>query len=229
MHGAARALASGLLLPLLLAAGGVAAAQESVTTAPAAAGEESVVLESRTAKERSASASVNVYVLPDTRTYAQPTLAADFGRLHLEARYNYEALDTGSAWLGYNVGLGETLSVELTPMVGGVFGSTVGVAPGYELTLAYWKLELYSEGEYLFDTNDSSDSYAYTWTELNLWPLEWLRLGVVAQRTRAYQTSVDIQRGLLAGFSYRWVSFATHVFNLDQSKQTFVVGLGASF
>jgi hypothetical protein len=36
-------------------------------------------------------------------------------------------------------------------MLGGVFGKTNGIAPGYSGTLDWWKLRLYSEGEYVFD------------------------------------------------------------------------------
>ena len=46
-------------------------------------------------------------------------------------------------------------------MLGGVFGNTTGIAPGYKGSLSWWKLELYSEGEYVFDTGDSSDSFFY--------------------------------------------------------------------
>jgi hypothetical protein len=42
------------------------------------------------------SASAHGYIVPDGRDYVQPTLTADHGRLHLEARYDYEELDTGS-------------------------------------------------------------------------------------------------------------------------------------
>lgn len=219
----------GLAVLLLPATSRPAAGDEPAALAPAAAEEEEAVSADRAGTEWSASAAVNIYVVEGDRTYAQPTLAADYRRVHLEARYNYEAFDTGSVWLGYSLGLGETVSLEFRPMVGGVFGATTGVAPGYELTLAYWKLDLYSEGEYLFDTDDSSGNFAYTWSELGLSPLEWLRFGLVAQRTRAYQTSVDINRGLFVGLSYRWFSFTTYVFDIDQSEQTFVLGLGVSF
>ena len=40
----------------------------------------------------------------------QPTITADYGWLHLEARYNYEGLDTGSAWIGYNFSVGDKLT-----------------------------------------------------------------------------------------------------------------------
>ena len=48
--------------------------------------------------------------MPDSRDYAQPTITADRARLHLEARYNYEALATGWAWAGYKFGGGEKLA-----------------------------------------------------------------------------------------------------------------------
>ena len=96
----------------------------------------------------------------------QPTVTFDRDWLHLEARYNYENLDTGSAWVGYNFSGGEKLAWEFTPMLGGVFGNTTGIAPGYKGSLSWWKLELYSEGEYVFDTGDSSESFFYTWSEL---------------------------------------------------------------
>ncbi len=165
---------------------------------------------------------------PTTRNYVQPTFTADRGWLHLEARYNYEALDTGSAWVGYNFS-GETLAWEFTPMLGGVFGDTTGIAPGYKGSLGWRKLELYSEGEYVFDTGNSSDSFFYNWSELTLAPVEWFRFGLVTQRTRVYQTDRDIQRGLLAGFSFKKVSLTGYVFNPDDDKPTFVLAVGLTF
>lgn len=167
--------------------------------------------------------------MPDSRDYVQPTITADRAWLHLEARYNYEALDTGSAWVGYNFAGGEKLAWEFTPMLGGVFGETAGVAPGCKGSLSWWKLELYSEGEYVFDTRDSSESFFYNWSELTLAPVDWLRFGLVTQRTRAYQTDRDIQRGFLVGLSYKKVSFTTYVFNPDESRPIVVLSVGANF
>ena len=42
-------------------------------------------------------ASLYSYFVPDDREYVQPTISADRDWLHLEARYNYEGLETGSA------------------------------------------------------------------------------------------------------------------------------------
>jgi len=179
-------------------------------------------------KAWSFSASAYSYLVPDDREYVQPTITADRGWLHLEARYNYEGLKTGSAWIGYNFSIGEKLSLEFTPMLGAVFGETKGIAPGYKYTLSWWKLELYTEGEYVLDAENSSDRFFYTWSELSLAPVEWFRFGLVIQRTKLYQTEFDIQRGLLIGFSHKDLSFTTYVFNLDD-KPTVVLGVSVDF
>jgi hypothetical protein len=169
------------------------------------------------------------YVIPDGREYVQPTIMADRGWLHLEARYNYEALDTGSAWLGINFSGGNRLAWEITPMIGGVFGETAGVAPGYRGSLSWWKLQLTSEAEYVWDARDSSASFFYSWTELSLAPVDWFRFGLVTQRTQVYQTDRELQRGLFAGISVWQVDLTTYVFNPDDSDTIWVVGAGFSF
>jgi hypothetical protein len=118
---------------------------------------------------------------------------------------------------------------EITPMIGGVFGNTTGIAPGYNGSVSWLKLELYSEGEYVFDTGSTSDSFLYNWSELTLAPVEWFRFGMVTQRTRLYKTDREIQRGLLAAFSFKKVSLAGYVFNPDDDKPTFVLAAGLTF
>src|SRR5262245_55984264 len=42
------------------------------------------------------------YLAQHERGYVNPNYTADYDRLPLETRYNYEALKTGSVWMGYN-------------------------------------------------------------------------------------------------------------------------------
>ncbi len=204
------------------------ASSQTTTNAPVATNSPPPAIEND-AVEWSFSAYAYTYLVPDSRDYVQPTITADRNWLHLEARYNYENLETGSAWVGYNFGGGEKLAWEFTPMLGGVFGDTAGIAPGYKGSLSWWKLELYSEGEYVFDTRDASGNFFYNWSELTLAPLAWFRFGMVTQRTRAYQADRDIQRGLLVGLSYKKVDFTTYVFNPDESSPIVVLAVGVNF
>ncbi|MGH9368271.1 MAG: hypothetical protein ACRD3M_11420 [Thermoanaerobaculia bacterium] len=169
------------------------------------------------------------YFVPEDSDFALPIVTADRGALHLEARYNYEGLHTGSLFVGWSFGAGGKLRLDATAMVGGVFGETDGIAPGYELTLTYGRFVLYSEGEYVVDVEDSSGNFFYNWSELTCIPFDWLRVGLVSQRTRVYQTGLDVQRGLLAGFSYRNVELTTYVFNLGWETPTVVCSLAVSF
>ena len=207
----------------------VSVVAQSVTNLPAGNTNAPPTVAEPEEAEWSFGVSVYGYFVPDDRDYAQPTITLDHGWLHLEARYNDENLETGSLWVGYNFGGGDKLAWEFAPMVGGVFGDTKGVAPGYKGSLSWWKLELYSEGEYVFDASDSSESFFYCWNELTLSPVDWFRFGLVSQRTKVYETDRDIQRGFLVGLSYREWSLTTYVFNPDESKPTIVVGATFSF
>jgi hypothetical protein len=176
-----------------------------------------------------ASASMMAYWLPDDDQFTSPTFLVDRGKLHLEARYNYENLNTASGWVGYNTHFGNTLSVEFTPMLGLVSGDTNGIAPGYHLTVDWRSFELYSEGEYVFDRDDSSDSYFYSWSEMSWYPADWLRLGLAGQRTRVYKTERDIQRGFLVGVSLRGISLGAYVFNPDDDDPTYIASVAVDF
>ena len=175
------------------------------------------------------SASVYTYFVPDDRDYVVPTITADRDWLHLELRYNYEGLDTVSFWAGYNFSVGSEWTLEFTPMLGGVFGDTDGVAPGYKGSLGWRQFELYSEGEYLIDANDASSSYFYSWTELTFAPVDSFRFGLVAQRTKLYDSDREIQRGLLAGYSGESWDLTGQLFDPDEPKPTFVLAFAVSF
>ena len=175
------------------------------------------------------SASAYAYLVPDDVDYVQPTIIADHQWLHLEARYNYEDHDTVSLWGGYNFSCGEKVIFDATPMLGVVSGDTRGFAPGYSLGLAWRWLELYSEGEYLFSTQDEAESFFYSWSTLTLSPVDWLQLGLVGQRTRVYESDLEIQRGFLVGVSVHNVTMTAHMFNPDLDEPTYVIALAVDW
>ena len=155
---------------------------------------------------------------------------ADRGQLHVEARYNYEAIDSGSLFIGWKFSGGKKLTWELTPILGAVFGQKEGVAPGFEASLAYGIVDFYTESEYVRDTEVKEDSFTYSWNELGFSPLEWLRFGLVTQRSMAYQSDRDIQRGFFAQVMYRKATLGAYIFNPDDSDNRYAVfSLGAEF
>jgi len=174
-------------------------------------------------------AAAYTYFLEDDPDYVQTAFTADRAALHLEGRYNYEEINAASAWVGYNLSAEGTLALEFTPIIGGVFGSMTGLGLGYEGSLSWKNLELYSEGEWIFDTEDSSNDFFYNWSQLIYSPADWVNFGLVTQRTRVYDTDRDIQRGPFLGFSYKELSLTAFVLNPDDTSPTVIIGLDVGF
>jgi hypothetical protein len=175
------------------------------------------------------SLTVGGYLIEGEDGYAQPTFTADHNWLHLEARYNYENLHTGSLWVGYNFAWGKTWQFSVTPMIGGVFGRTNGIAPGCAASLTWKSLTLSLDNEYVFDTTSKSGNFYYSWPQITYQPVGWLRVGGVAQHTKSFQTKFEVQRGFLAGVNWKRLEFTTYVFNPGTSSSSVLLEVGVSF
>lgn len=158
-----------------------------------------------------------------------PIFIADKGYLHLEARYNYEDLKTFSGWVGYNFFGGDNFEYFITPMIGGVVGRTDGIAPGLEFTLTFAGFELYSESEYLFDFASSENNFFYSWSDLTYSPLDWFWVGISGQRTRLYQTDLEIERGLIFGGAYKNFEIMGYFYNPFTDEFFFMLSLSTEF
>ena len=153
------------------------------------------------------SLSTFTYLAQHQRDYANPNFSADYDRLHLEARYNYEALKTGSVWIGCNFPrftIGKDLEVNATPMLGGVFGDITGVAPGYSIEASYKIIKASTQGEYFFDAGNNSGGFFYSWSgfSASLPKADCVRAGLVVERTQASGNS-EVRRGPLVGFKHK--------------------------
>ncbi len=169
------------------------------------------------------------YIFKEDDDYLQPTFAADRGALHLETRYNYEDLTSVSGFAGWNLAWGRALKLEVTPMFGAVVGETDGVIPALELTLSFSRIEFYVEGEYVVNLNRGRNNFLYSWSELSVWPTDWLRAGLVTQRTNTARLPREIQRGLLAGVAVGRFEGAAYFFNPGSDDRYYVVSVGVSF
>jgi hypothetical protein len=167
-------------------------------------------------------------VVRDGENYTSVIGAADRGPLHLEARYNYESIGARSAFVGWTFSGGEAITWELTPLLGGAWGTTKAFVPGLEVSVAWGKLDFYSEAEYV-RSSERTDRYFYAWSELGFRPVEWLRIGVAGQRTNVYGSERDIQRGPFAQVTWGPVTIGGFWFNPGSSNQIFVGSIGATF
>jgi hypothetical protein len=172
---------------------------------------------------------VGTYFLPGDDWFLQPTAVVDRGRLHLESRYNYEDRDSLSFFAGANFEFGDSVKLALTPMFGGLVGLTDAVVPALELDLTWGILEFYAEAEYLIDAHDHSDNLFYNWSELSIWPTEWLRGGMVTQRVRVRDTDREVQRGIFAGVAFSKLNGTFYVFKPGSDERYALLSLGVTF
>ncbi len=85
--------------------------------------------------------------------------------------------------------------------------------PAVEASVAWQRFDFYIEAEYVRDQHEQHDSYFYAWSELGFRPVESLRFGLAAQRTRAYGGERDIQRGPFAQLTWRRLTLGGFWFN----------------
>lgn len=158
-----------------------------------------------------------------------PVVRADYNKLHFEARYNYEDLETFSAWAGFNFSGGNEFEYFITPMTGVVLGNSNGVGAGMEVTFSFRNFELYSEGEYFWDSEDDENNFAYSFTDFSYTFHDQFWVGLSAQRTRLFETDLDLQRGILAGgMAGNW-EFTSYLFNLFQDEPYGILTVAYTF
>jgi hypothetical protein len=161
--------------------------------------------------------------------YGSGIFIASRDKLHLEARVNYEARHAGSAFAGWTFSTGETVTLEARPIVGYAGGDVKGPIAGFEATVSWKQFDWYVEAEYVHDRTEGASKYTYAWSELGFRPIEPVRVGIVAQHTRAYGTDREVQRGGFAQFSYGKVTASVYWFNPGSDDQVVMGAIGFSF
>ena len=190
----------------------------------ASLGAASAAVAAEPAKVWEFSAALTGYDAADSPDYWNPTITADYGRLHLEAQYQYEALDTCSAWIGVSFSAGKSWKFQARLLAGAIFGTLEGVAPRVDLSLTRAWFEATTSCEYVFDTENRHEDFFYSWTEIAGYPTDWFRVGVAAQRTRVYETDVVVQRGPFVGFTIHAWDISAYAFDpLDEPAYVLTV------
>ncbi len=176
---------------------------------------------------------VDLYHEPGEATFLIPTLFADRGALHLEARYNYEDYDTGSLFAGRTFTFGsDTTYLKLTPMIGVFFGTSRGVAPAVEVEAGWRRLAWWLEAEYAVDPGDSANNFFYSWSELNWYVRDWLWVGASAQRMRLVDTPREVDLAPMIGFGGtgdQGLSLSLYAYGLGTTSTWYLATLAVGF
>jgi hypothetical protein len=179
------------------------------------------------------SAYVDAYFPADDPAYGVPTVFANRGSLHLEARYNYEDFDTGSLLAGWTFRFGrEKKYLNLTPTIGGFFGNSNGFAPGLEIEAHWGRLAYWLESEYAIHPGDSESNYFYSWSELNLFLFPKLWVGGSLQRLKSVDSPREVDVGPMVGFGSagkRGAAVSFYVYGIGSSSTSYLATLSMYF
>lgn len=163
---------------------------------------------------------------PGSEDRLTPIVYADRAALHLEARYNYEDLETLSVFGGWAFAFEGEFEASFTPMLGVVTGDTDGLAPGLEFDLGWRDFAWYGESEYLFDRDDSDDDFFYSWSTLTYGFTDGLAAGMVVERSKLVDTDWSLQRGLALELAHGSLGLSLYAYNLGSDDSYTVVALG---
>lgn len=169
------------------------------------------------------------YLVPYANSTPGITVMADRGRVHLEARYNYEDVKTASFFFGWNFSMGNKFQLNVTPMAGFAVGRSNGFVSAVELDIHFSKFELYSESEYMIDFTGKERDFLYTWSELGVNLFGNFTTGLVEESTKLFETKLNVQKGFFAAYTFRKFTASVYYFNPFSDKNFFVPSLIVKF
>ncbi|MGZ3814967.1 MAG: hypothetical protein ACXVA0_24745, partial [Mucilaginibacter sp.] len=139
---------------------------------------------------------------------------------YLEARGNYEAINSASVYFGKAFKKQALISYSIIPIVGLVMGGFNGGSVGANVTLDYKKISFSSQSQYTFSMENPATNFTYSWSDLSYQLKGWVSAGVSLQQTRGL-----FERGILVRGVYKNLSIPLYVFNPTTSERYFVLGL----
>jgi len=149
--------------------------------------------------------------------------------LYTEMRYNYEDLNTASAYIGKNFSKEAGVSYTITPMLGIVMGNFNGGSIALKTELEHKDIFLSMETQYTMSKDGIEDNFFFNWTELGYQPLSWFYTGITLQGTKAYKTKFFAEQGFFAGFVIKKLTIPVYIFNPFGAGKNFIIGVNVEW
>jgi hypothetical protein len=146
------------------------------------------------------------------------------GNYYIEARGNYEAINSASLYFGKTFRKKALVSYSITPIAGLVTGSFNGGSVGANVALDYKKISVSTQSQYTFSIENRATNFTYSWSDLTYQLKEWVSAGVSLQQIRGL-----FEKGILVRGVYKNWSIPIYVFNPAASERYFVLGLNVEW
>ncbi|HTE32684.1 MAG TPA: hypothetical protein VK666_20025 [Chryseolinea sp.] len=145
---------------------------------------------------------------------------------YVEARYNYEALNSFSIYLGRTFAGTRGPTYSVTPILGCVFGAFKGVSAGANVAIEYKKLFFSTQSQYTRAFYESNADFLFAWSDVGYQLREWLYIGLSTQQTYQPQGwSSQIEPGIALGVTLGKWTFPLYCFSPGDNLRYFVVGI----
>jgi hypothetical protein len=146
--------------------------------------------------------------------------------LYVEARHNYDAINTFSLYLGETFSGKGKLEYSITPMMGVLVGKLKGGSIAVNALVERKTLFFSTQSQYTFSHKEREENYFFAWSELGYQPCSWLFFGLSTQHTYIHKVnSWESEPGILLGFSIGKWSFPIYSFNTMSDTRYFVAGI----
>lgn len=167
------------------------------------------------------------YYIGREKTFYMSTVATDHAAndWYMEGRYNYDAINAVSAYLGKTFGKKALMSYSITPIAGLIGGRFNGGSVGANVALDCKGLSFASQSQYTFSVQDRATNYIYSLSDLTYHFREFLSAGVSLQQTALYQAGATFEKGILIRAEFKKFSFPLYIFNPSTNARYFMFGL----
>jgi hypothetical protein len=169
------------------------------------------------------------YIQKDKRMTLVPIFNYESsGHTYVEARYNYEDLNTFSFYMGRTFVGKDKFSYALTPMLGGIMGKFTGGSIAINAALEYGDLFFSTQSQYTASVDQEDDNYFFSWSDLGYQPVKWMYVGISTQQTIQTRTKSLLEPGIALGIVIGKWTFPLYCFNTLTEDKYLVLGINYS-
>ncbi len=144
---------------------------------------------------------------------------------YAEARYNYEADNTLSIYVGRTFQKESTISYSVSTLAGIVAGQFKGAAVAVNTNIDYKNFFLSLQSQYAVSIKYRSENYLYNWVDVGCNATSWLSVGLSMQLTNSYNTKAVIEKGFFINASYGKWSFPIYIYNPGSAEAYNILGI----
>jgi len=149
--------------------------------------------------------------------------------IYTEMRYNYEALNSASVYIGKNFSNKGSINYTVKPMLGIVFGKYNGESLALNLDLEHKNLFASMQTQYTISNDSGKDNFFFTWAEVGYQPVKWFFTGISTQLTRMYKERLLPEYGILIGFNIKKITIPVYAFSPLSNNRNFIIGLNTEW